>query len=118
MKILSNLIGGLDKVVPAALKDHDKKLSSKRIFKLGGGGYLIYEGVAFLNKAIETEKSTALYAGIACLVVGAFLAVGLSEKIKGLTVNGKEETKEGWPSAFFRGKEKGSYLTPFFVTTA
>ncbi len=82
MILLSNLLGGLDKVVPAALKDHDKKLSSKRIFKLGGGGYLIYEGVKFLELAIKEDNKTALYSGIACLAVGAFLAVGLSEKIK------------------------------------
>lgn len=91
MKFLTNLLGGLDKVVPAALKDHDKKLSSKRIFKLGGGGYLIFEGVKFMELAINEDKKTALYAGIACLAVGAFLAVGLSEKIKDLTINKIEE---------------------------
>lgn len=90
MKILTNLLGGLDKIVPAALKDHDKKLSSKRIFKLGGGGYLIYEGVAFLKTAINTQDKMALYSGLGCLAVGAFLAVGLSEKIKQLTTVKKE----------------------------
>lgn len=90
MKFLSNLIGGLDKVVPAALKDHDKKLSSKRIFKLGGGGYLIYEGVSFLKQAIKEENNLALYSGLGCLVVGGLLAVGLSEKIKQLTTDKKE----------------------------
>lgn len=90
MKLLTNLIGGLDKIVPAAFKDHDKKLSSKRIFKLGGGGYLIYEGIEFLNKAIETDNKTALFAGIGCLVVGGLLAIGLSEKIKQVQIKDQE----------------------------
>lgn len=93
MKLLDNILGVFNKVVPAALKDHDKKLSSKRIFKLGGGGFLIYEGIAFLNKAIEEENNTALYAGCGCLAVGAFLAVGLSEKIKQVQVMDQDKTE-------------------------
>lgn len=81
MKILDNVLGVLNKTVPAIFKDHDKKLSSKRVFKLGGGGALLYAGIEFLNKAVDTDNSNALYAGIACLAVGAFLAIGLSEKI-------------------------------------
>lgn len=93
MKILNNILGTLDKIVPAAFKDHDKKLSSKRIFKLGGGGFLVYEGIAFLNKAIEENNNMALYAGAACLIVGAALALGLSEKIKQVQVLDQDKDK-------------------------
>lgn len=77
------------------MKDHDKKLSSKRIFKLGGGGALIYTGIDFLTKAVENEgnQTNALIAGGICIGVGTFLAIGLSEKIKNLTVEKPEEEK-------------------------
>lgn len=91
MKLFDNILGTVDKIVPAAFKDHDKKLSSKRIFKLGGGGYLIYEGIEFLNTAIETDNKTALFAGIGCLVVGGLLAIGLSEKIKQVQIKDQEK---------------------------
>lgn len=93
MKFLDNILGTVNKVVPAAFKDHDKKLSSKRIFKLGGGGYLIYEGIDFLTKAIDENNQMALYAGIGCLAAGAVLALGLSEKIKQVQIKDQDNTK-------------------------
>lgn len=82
LKPALDAVSNVTKIVPSALKDHNKKLSSKRIFKLGGGGYLVYEGIEFLEKAMEvnTEVNSqmALYSGIGCIVVGAFIAIGLS----------------------------------------
>tara|TARA_R110002126_G_scaffold131545_1_gene275347 strand:- start:347 stop:640 length:294 start_codon:yes stop_codon:yes gene_type:complete len=75
----------LGKIVPSFLKDHQEKLSSKRIFKLGGGGLLITKGIDFLNKGVDFQNQNALIAGAICIAVGGLLAVGLSEKIKDLT---------------------------------
>jgi len=78
---LNAILGMITKVVPSFLKDHDKKLSSKRVFKLGGGGALLLSGIEFLNVAVETNNNIALYSGIGCIAVGSLLAIGLSEKI-------------------------------------
>jgi hypothetical protein len=86
LKTLTNTVNSITKVSASAFKDHDKKLSSKRIFKLGGGGYLIFEGLGFLEKAVTENNKMALYAGIGCILTGAFIAIGLSEKIKNLTI--------------------------------
>lgn len=94
MKLLQTLLGSANKIVPGFLKDHDKKLSSKRIFGLGGGGTLIYKGLDFLNVAIETNNQTALYSGCACILVGGLLAFALSGKITEMQI-GDKENKEG-----------------------
>tara|TARA_R110001606_G_C15163032_1_gene627231 strand:+ start:156 stop:458 length:303 start_codon:yes stop_codon:yes gene_type:complete len=86
LKTLTETVNGFTKVSASAFKDHDKKLSSKRIFKLGGGGYLIYEGIKFLEMAVKENNKMGLYAGIGCILTGAFIAIGLSEKIKNLTI--------------------------------
>ena len=84
---------GLTKIIPSFLQDHDKKLSSKRIFKLGGGGSLIYTGIEFLNQAADEQNTIALYSGIGCILVGTLLAVGLSEKIKQVQIKDKNDLK-------------------------
>jgi hypothetical protein len=95
IKAIADAVKSLNigKIVPSFMKDHDKKLSSKRIFKLGGGGALIYTGIDFLTKAVEHEgpDNEALIAGAICIAVGTFLAIGLSEKIKNLTVEKPKE---------------------------
>ena len=83
----------LTKIIPSFLQDHDKKLSSKRIFKLGGGGSLIFTGIEFLNQAAKENNKIALYAGIGCILSGALLAVGLSEKIKQVQIKDKDNLK-------------------------
>lgn len=96
LKAITDALSSVGKIVPSFMKDHDKKLSSKRIFKLGGGGALIYTGIEFLTKAVETTEGNAtnsLIAGGICIGVGTFLAIGLSEKIKNLTVEKPEEEK-------------------------
>ncbi len=94
LKNISETVNGLSKISASAFKDHDKKLSSKRIFKLGGGGYLVFEGIKFLEKAVNDNNQMALYAGIGCIIMGAVLAIGLSEKIKNLTIEPKDENKQ------------------------
>ena len=89
MKI-KDIITGIAKPVAEIFKDHGKKVSSKRVFALGGGGSLIVTGLGFLNTAIENAcegvQTTGLVAGLGCIALGCAVAVFLSEKIKDITL--------------------------------
>lgn len=92
MKVIQTISGwatGANSIVPAFLKDHANKLSSKRIMTLGGGGYLLTQGVDLLCAA-KTTQDACFFGGIACLASGTLIALFLSEKIKDVAVQAKE----------------------------
>lgn len=81
-KILDT-VNGLSKIIPGIFKDIKGNLSSKRTFKLLGGGYLMIQGVDLLSRA-EVIASPEFIGGCICVIASVFAAKILktSENIK------------------------------------
>ena len=82
-KILDT-VNGFTKIVPAVFKDASGNLSSKRAFKLLGGGYLMIEGVNMITSA-EEVKSPKFIGGCVCVLasVAAALILKSPDFLKG-----------------------------------
>jgi len=72
-KILDT-VNGLGKIIPSVFKDASGNLSSKRAFKLLGGGYLMVQGVEMINRATEVN-STSFIGGCVCVLASVAAAL-------------------------------------------
>lgn len=87
LNILNKVLGlteVVEKVLPTALKENNKKLSSKRIFKLLGGGYLVIQGVDLVIKGSEAGNELMVYSGLGLAAIGVIGAILLSSKIESI----------------------------------
>jgi len=77
--IWKKLLQGLNvsKVVKTVTGSIDKRTKVKAISLMGGGGAVVLAGVDFITIAVNEDNTTALWGGIACLLVGGVMAVML-----------------------------------------
>ena len=77
--IWKKLLQGLNvgKVVKTVTGSIDKKVKVKAISLMGGGGAVVLAGVDFISIVVSEDNTTALWGGIACLLVGGVMAVML-----------------------------------------
>jgi len=81
--IWKKLIQGLNvgKVLKTVTGSIDKKTKVKAISLMGGGGAVVLAGVDFIAIAVNEDNTTALWGGIACLLVGGVMAVMLGSVV-------------------------------------
>lgn len=94
LTILNKVLGlteTIEKVLPTALKENNKKLSSKRIFKLIGGGYLVLQGVDLVIQGSSNYNNLQVYSGLGLVAIGVLGAVLLSSKIESIQNNPEED---------------------------
>lgn len=69
------ILTAVESIVPTVFKDHSSKLSSKRIFKILGGGSLITLGSNLVFESVESNNELGVYAGFGMIAVGALIGI-------------------------------------------
>jgi hypothetical protein len=69
------ILGAIESIVPTVFKDHSSKLSSKRIFKILGGGSLITLVSNLVFESVESNNELGVYAGFGMIALGALIGI-------------------------------------------
>lgn len=90
------ILGAAESIIPTMFKDHSSKLSSKRIFKILGGGSLITLGSSLVFESVESNNELGVYAGFGMILVGGLIGIIGGRYIKETqqSTNGKKEVKD------------------------